>query len=362
MVKFGLHLTVLPVADLVRAGVLAEKYGFTSVWVPDHYTDMPPSGDKADPWITLSAIGIQTKNMKLATDVTDVVRAHPTKVAHITATLDELTGGRAILGLGAGEAMNIAAYGLPWEDANTRVARLKEAVEVIRLCWKSSRASPVSYQGKFYKLTDAWIDQVPVQKPAPPIYIGALGSPRSLTLVGEVADGWKPWLATPELYKKRLEMIREAAKKAGRNFEAIDKIAFIYTAVTDDPSMKKAVLDALKPEIIMLTHRRTLKELGFEVPIPEAVDYSYQRAPPTEDIVAHPRKAAEAMPDSIAEKFTAVGTPDEVIAGIEKFLKAGAKNVVLKDLVGLYVTGDPAKFEEQIKLLGEKVVPYFKGR
>jgi phthiodiolone/phenolphthiodiolone dimycocerosates ketoreductase len=362
MVKFGLHLTVLPVADLVHAGVLAEKYGFTSAWVPDHYTDMPPSGDKVDPWVTLTAIGVQTKNMRLATDVTDVIRAHPTKVAHIAATLDELTGGRVILGLGAGEAMNIVAYGLPWEDPETRVSRLKEAIEVIRLCWKSSRASPVNFEGKFYKLKNAWIDQVPVQKPAPPIYVGALGSPRSLSLVGEVADGWKPWLATPELYQKRLEIIKDAAKRAGRDFESIDKIAFIYTAVTDDPGMRKAAVDAIKPEIIMLTHRKTLKELGFEVPIPETVDYSYQRAPPIEQVVEYPRKAAEAMPDKIAEKFLAVGTPDEVIAGIEKFLKAGAKNVVIKDLIGLYVTGDVRKLEEQIKLIGEKVIPYFKEK
>lgn len=362
MVKFGLHLTVLPVSDIVRAGILAEKRGFQSVWVPDHYTDMPPSGDKVDPWVTLAAIGAQTKSIKLATDVTDVVRAHPTKVAHILATLDELTGGRTILGLGAGEAMNIVAYGLSWEDPDTRITRLKEAVNVIRLCWKSSRASPVNFDGKFYKLKNAWMDQVPVQRPAPPIYIGALGSPRSLRLVGEVADGWKPWFNTPELCRRRLEVIRKAAQEAGRDFEMIDKAAFIYTAVTDDPKLRKAAIDVIKPEIIMLTHKRVLKELGFEVPISPTIDYSYQRAPPVEEIVAYPRKAAEAMPDEVAEKFIAVGTPDEVIAGIEKFLKAGATSVIIKDLIGLYVTGDAAKLEEQIKLLGEKVLPYFKGR
>ena len=361
-VRFGLHATVLPVADLVSAGVLAEKYGFDSIWVPDHYTDMPPSGDKVDPWTVFAAIGVQTKRMILASDVTDVLRTHPTKIAHIVATLDELTGGRTILGLGAGEAMNLRAYGLPWEDPDTRVARLKEAIEVIRLMWKSSRADPVSFKGRFYSLDNAWLDQKCVQKPAPPIYIGALGSPRSLRLVGEVADGFKPWLNTPETFKRRLETVRKAALEAGRDFEAMEKVAFEYTGVTEDPAMRKQAIDAIKPEIILCTHKKVLKEMGFEVPVPPTVDYAYQRAPPVEEIVAYPRKAAEAMPDEIAEEWLALGTVDEVIDKLEVFVKAGATHIVMKDLIGIYVTSDINKLNEQIKIFGEKIIPYFKGK
>lgn len=148
---------------------------------------------------------------------------------------------------------------------DTRIARLKEAVEVIRLMWKSSRAEPVSFEGKFYRLAKAWLDQKCVQKPAPPIYIGALGSPRSLRLVGEVVDGFKPWINTPETFRRRLEAVRKAALGAGSDFDAIEKVAFEYTGVTEDPAMRKQALDAIKPELIMCTHKKVLKDMGFEV-------------------------------------------------------------------------------------------------
>jgi len=359
--RFGLHVTVLPVADIVKAGVLADKSGFDSIWVPDHYTDLPPSGDMVDPWVVLTAIGVQSSHVMLCTDVTDALRCHPTKTSHIAATLDDLTDGRVALGVGAGELMNLGAYGLPWEDPDTRVARVREAIQVIRLMWKSSRANPVDFKGRFYKLDKAWLDQKPKQ-PAPPIYVGALGARRTLRLVGEIADGWKPWLNSPETFRRRLKVVEEAATEAGRDIGAIDKVAFLYVAVTDDPAVKKRAVDALKPEILMSTHRKLLKELGFEVPIPSEVVYAYQKSPPTVEVASLVSKAAEKMPDSVAEQFLCVGTPDEVIARIEEFTRVGATHIVVKDIIGLYMFASLDKLQPTIKAFSKKIIPYFEGK
>lgn len=359
--KFGLHLTVLPVADLVKAGVSADKSGFDSIWVPDHYTDLPPSGDKVEPWVILTAIGVQSSHVMLSTDVTDVLRCHPTKISHIVATLDDLTGGRAALGVGAGELMNIGAYGLPWEDPDTRVARVREAIQVIRLMWKSSRPNPVDFKGRFYKLDKAWLDQKPKQ-PAPSIYVGALGARRSLRLVGEIADGWKPWLNSPETFKRRLKVIEEAAREVERDIDAIDKVAFLFVAASDDPTIRKKAVDTMKPEILMLTHRKLLKKLGFEVPIPPEVIYAYQKSPPTVEVASLVSKAAEKIPDSVAEQFLGVGTPDEIIAKIEKFIRVGATHIVIKDIIGLYMFASLDKLQSTIKVFGEKIIPHFKER
>lgn len=359
--RFGVHLTVLPVADLVEAGVQADQLGFDSIWVPDHFTDLPPSGDKVDPWVVLSAIGVRSSRVMLSTDVTDVLRCHPAKLAHIVATLDDLTDGRAAIGVGAGELMNTASYGLPWEEPDLRVARLKEAVQLMRLMWKSDRSSPASFKGRFYNLEKAWLDQKPKQV-SPPVYVGALGSPRSLRLVGEIADGWKPWLNTPETFKRRLTIIEEACREVGRDISTVDKVAFLFVAVTDDPAQKKKAVDTMKPEILMLTHRKLLKELGYEVSVSSEATYAYQKSPPTEEVVSLVSKEALKMPDSVAEQFLGVGTPDEIIAKVDRFVQAGATHIVIKDILGLYMFASLERLRQTMKAVEEKIMPYFKEK
>src|SRR5207247_2220073 len=101
--------------NMVRAGIEAEKHGFHSVMIGDHFLDL--SGlVKVDPWTVLAYIGSRTQKIRLTTYVTDVLRTHPSKVAHIAATLDELTGGRVTIGLGAGESMNLIPFGIGFDD------------------------------------------------------------------------------------------------------------------------------------------------------------------------------------------------------------------------------------------------------
>lgn len=362
--RFGLTLSMYPPHDLVRLGITAERYGFDSVWVPDHFVDLPPSGDRVEPWTVLSAIGAKTERVMLSTGVTDVQRNHPARTAHIVATLDELTHGRAAIGIGAGEAMNIVPFGIAWEEPKVRIERLKEYVMVMKMLWSSSRDRTVTFKGKFYELNGAWLDQSPVQKPSPPVYIGALGASKSLLrVVGEVGDGWFPWLNSPETFKSRSEVIKEAARRAGRDPSSLDLAIVLFIALTEDPDLQKRAIDALKPEIYVLVDRETLKNLGYEAPtIGYDVKHIYCHAPATNEVADKAAEAARDMPDGVAKKFMAVGGVDECIKTIEEFVKVGATHITLRDVAGQYVLGRPDETEKMVKTFGERIIKYFRDQ
>jgi len=359
-VKFGLTISMYPPKDMVRAGVMADKYGFDSVWVPDHFTDLPPSGDRVEPWTTLATIGALTKHVMLSTCVTDTQRRHPAVTAHAVATLDELTDGRGSVALGAGEVMNIKPFGLPWEDAVGRAERLSEAVQIIKLLWCSSREKSVDFTGKYYTLTQAWLDQHPVQKPHPPLYVGALGGRRTLEIVGKYGDGWFPWFNTVETFKRRSETIRQAAEAAGRDFNKIERCALLPTVATKDEKLQRRAMDALRTEIFVLVDRSIFKEMGFEVQI-EGSEYKYQRTLPTQEKADVAAEAASKMPYEITSKFMTIGDASQFIEQIDDYIKAGARHFAVRDVIGQYVYGSVDRGQETLKFLSKKVIPYFRG-
>jgi len=359
-IKFGLTVSMYPPKDLVRAGMLADKYGFDSVWAPDHLTDLPPSGDRVEPWTTLATIGAKTRHVMLSTCVTDTQRRHPAVTAHAVATLDELTDGRGAVAIGAGEVMNVKPFGLPWEDASGRTERLSEAVQIIKLLWSSSREKPVNFTGKYYTLTQAWLDQHPIQKPHPPLYVGSLGGRRTLEIVGKYGDGWFPWLNSLETFKRRSETIRQAAEAAGRPLDEIERCVLLFTAATKDEKLQKRAIEALKPEILVLVGRNVLKEMGFEVTI-EGSDYKYQKTLPTQEQAEIAAKAAAGMSDEIAAEFMTIGDANQFIEKIDQFIKAGARHITVRDVVGQYVFGSLDRGEETLKMFSKKIIPYFKG-
>ena len=352
-IRFGYNIFSLSALDSVKAGLMAEKYGFDSLWVPDHLIE---DGAFVDPWSVMAVIGSQTKRVFLCTGVTDTQRCHPAKTAQSVATLDELSHGRAGLGIGAGEAMNIVPFGIPWdEDPRDRAQRLREAIEVIKLLWGSSKEKMVSYEGKFFKLKNAWLDQHPTHKPHPPVYIGALSSTRLLELTGEIGDGWYSWLVTPETYTKRREKIKRAAKRVGRRPEDIDAVATIYTGFTDDPKVQREIIDSVKMEILTCDYTG-LKSLGVKLPLPE--QYTYQYVAVTERYSPIIDETAKQIPEEILKKYAAIGSVDDCIDFIESFVKVGAKHISICDVM-IDRTGLPG-VKETLEAYGSKIIPYFK--
>jgi phthiodiolone/phenolphthiodiolone dimycocerosates ketoreductase len=347
----------------VKVGVAAEKYGFDSVWVPDHYVDLPPSGDRLDPWVILSAIAAHTSKIALSTAATDVLRYHPSKLAHIIVTLDELSGGRAMVGLGSGEAMNVKPFGIEWEEPAKRIQRLRETIEVLRLLWGSSRTHRVDYAGEFYRLENAWFDTPPKQKPCPPIFVAALTSKVLLSVAGSLGDGWLSGYNTLDSFRERVEIVRSAARAARKDSDKLRIAHWFCAAMSEDAAVLKRARSAVAPEVLLCADRNTLRHYGLEIPAEvrssSRVVYTSILADP--EVASLASDAALNMPDAMVDEFVPSGGPNELIEAIDQFRRRGATEIVLRDVVGQIVKNNCNAAIDTLRDFSSKVIPYFRG-
>lgn len=349
--RFGLILSdgaALSPSQAVKDGVLGEKSGFDSVWIPDHLTDYD-GGARVDCWTVLAGIGVQTQKVDLSPGVTDVHIVHPAKAAQIIATLDELTRGRAMVALGAGEAMSIVPFGIEFEKAKDRAKRLKEYIEVLKLLWTANRMNRASYQGDFYKLHEAFIIQEPVRKPHPPIYIGAIESKTLQKMTGEIADGWLPWMTTPEIFREGSTTISDAAKASDRRLDEIDKVAWIYSCISKDRKILQAALNTGK--VGLYVSKAILRSLGY--PVPESAHYTHMLAHEPFLTWESMVKAAKDVPEEAVYKSCMIKeTADECIEFIDQYIKAGATHI------GIRPMGCPVK--DVVEQVSKGVIPVLK--
>jgi len=163
-----------------------EEAGYAGVAIWDHFVSR---GARRDPvlecWTTLAALAGSTNRLRLMTFVLNVMNRPPAVVARMAATLQEASGGRLVLGIGiGGHPAEHLAYGIPFPAAPERVARLEEAVAVLRALWAGG---PVSRESPFYPLADAYA--LPIPKSAPPVIVGG-ESAAGAALAGRIGDGW----------------------------------------------------------------------------------------------------------------------------------------------------------------------------
>ena len=213
------HLLIYPVKkgyldkDLIsEVGKAAEQAGFYAFLSWDHYM-LPDGPETLDAWSILGYLAGQTDTIKLGTVVTPIPFRPPAQLAKIVASVDHLSGGRTILGVGAGwhqpEFDGFSNWGTPGQ----RVTRTSEALELITRLWTGEK---VSFEGKTYNSDGAIISPVPTQKPFPPRWFGVRG-PRMLDLAAQYADAWIPTNISPELYGDGLKKLREKRSELGIN-------------------------------------------------------------------------------------------------------------------------------------------------
>ena len=213
------HLLIYPVKkgyldkDLIsEVGKAAEQAGFYAFLSWDHYM-LPDGPETLDAWSILGYLAGQTDTIKLGTVVTPIPFRPPAQLAKIVASVDHLSGGRTILGVGAGwhqpEFDGFSNWGTPGQ----RVTRTSEALELITRLWTGEK---VSFEGKTYNSDGAIISPVPTQKPFPPMWFGVRG-PRMLDLAARYADAWIPTNISPELYEDGLKKLREKRSELGIN-------------------------------------------------------------------------------------------------------------------------------------------------
>jgi len=269
--------------SLRQLSTRAESLGFDSFWVMDHFHQIGNVGEPQEPmlegWTTLGVVAGFTSKIKLGTLVTGNLYRHPSVLAKMGATLDVLSKGRLFMGIGA--AWNVeesVAYGIPF-PMKERFRRLQEAVQIIRSMWTQDRTS---FEGKFYRLQNAYCNPKPIQKPHPPIMIGGSGEQETLKLVAKYADACNIF-GSVETVKRKLEILRGHCKTVGRDYNSILKTRLGRVMIDKD----------------------------------------------AEQLRTRVAKAMKNIPEERMREFLIYGTPDEIRLQVEAFRDAGIEYFIV---------------------------------
>jgi F420-dependent oxidoreductase-like protein len=214
---------------LLAVARATEQLGFDAFFRSDHYLSMG-DGDglpgPTDAWLTLAGLALQTSRIRLGTLMSPITFRYPGPLAVSVAQVDEMSGGRVELGLGAGwfEAEH-TAYGIPFPPAAERFDRLEEQLAILTGLWETPVGQRFSFAGKFYPVTDSPALPKPVQRPHPPILIGGRGPRRTPQLAARYADEFNVAFVSIEQTAAVFGRVREACQAAGR-----DPGSLVYSA------------------------------------------------------------------------------------------------------------------------------------
>ncbi|MFM1791278.1 MAG: hypothetical protein RLZZ526_1605 [Actinomycetota bacterium] len=206
----------------VEIAVMAEELGFDSIWVYDHFHNVPAPAHEAvfECWTTMAAISQRTSRIRLGQMVGCNSYRNPGLLAKITSTVDVISGGRLDWGIGAGWYENeYRGYGYDFKKPSDRIGMLKETVEIVKSMWSNAETT---YDGKYYKLDRANCDPKPLQKPLPPVWIGGGGEKVTLRVVAEHADVSNFGSSVEEFIHKR-EILKGHCADIGRDEDTIRK-------------------------------------------------------------------------------------------------------------------------------------------
>lgn len=289
---------------LRNAVTAVERSGFDSFLLADHLMQYPRVGPIGDPvlesWTTLGLLSSVTSKLRLGTLVSNNALRHPGHLAKIGATLDVLSSGRLIFGIGSGSFRpEHSAFGIPRYPTAERAQRLAETVQIVSRLWTEET---VSFAGRYYKLKNAVCNPKPLQKPHPPIVIGG-NSDAVLKIAVNHGDGCN-LTGDVDFVNERLRFARSACRAAGRRLESMILTSRINVIVGRDEQDAKSMLRRCRPKTIS----------------PQSFKYN-----------------------------TLVGSPEQVIEGLTAFAKAGIQYIwmALPD----YKVGD------SLEILGSRVLP-----
>lgn len=332
-VKFSVMMAgTYPLADYVAKAEAIERLGFDEIHIADDLIMRPA-------WPILTLIGAHTKRVRLGPAIVTPQVAHPVYHAAHLAALDELTGGRAICGVGRGGFNPLIGVA----RAERPLRMLREAVEVMRHMLAGERGA---YHGDFYTvLPELQFHFAPVQRDIP-IFIGTWG-PRIAGLAGRVASGLKAdCTANPDYLRVLVDSVRSGARQAGRAPDAVEITVGPLTAIGEDA-------EAARREM-----RRFLAiYLPYLEPMTSAAGIDAEEIAAASRAVASGDDAAvqRAVSDRALRAFSVSGTPFEAIAQIEALIDAGATHVCFGPPLG-------AQFDAALELIGTRVLPHFRGR
>ena len=300
-VSVGVSLSLHPPKEQFELVRRVEALGFESVWCGDHVSFNLPLYESLT---LLASYAPITERIKLGSAVYLLALRAPAVAAKVTATLDALSGGRLIFGVGVGgeNPREFAAVGVPHRE---RGARVTEAIDVVRALW---RDTPASFKGRFTEFEGVSIDPKPVQPGGPPIWIGGR-SDAALARAGRQGDGWISYVVTSERYAQSLDKIRAAAEAAGRSLDGF--VPAHLTFITLGPDYETA-------------RDKWVKRLSLR--------YAQDFGP-------------------LAGRYGVIGTPDQCLEQLDRFRAAGCRYFVLS------TTCETSEDRDQLERIAAEVLP-----
>lgn len=300
-VTFGLHSQMPTVADTRKLVRAAEEGGFSAIAVGDHLAFALPI---LDPFVQLAQVVALSDTLKVQTSVYLLPLRHPVPVAKQAATLDRVSGGRFVFGLGVGGEFpgEFAAAGVPH---NQRGARLNEGIEVLRKLWTGE---PVAHEGRFFSFPETQMLPTPAQPGGPPIWVGGR-TEAAFRRAGTLCDGYISYVVTPEQYRAAMESI-------GSHFEA---------------------------------SKRALAEYGTSHLLFMRLGKTYEEAYDAANALLSKRYAMDFS--RATKRYAALGAPADIAAFLEQFHAAGVRHFELEFL------GTPEERDAQIEQFGREVRP-----
>ncbi|MBI2089451.1 MAG: LLM class flavin-dependent oxidoreductase [Deltaproteobacteria bacterium] len=327
--RFGLGAPVFPVEDVAKAARFADESGFDGFWVAEYLIRRGDRGLALEPLTILAAVARDTHRVHLGTYVVGLERRHPSMLAFIAASVDQLSGGRFILGLGTGALEMDRALGIPHGQATSR---LGEYIEVLRRLWREEKPH---YKGSYYSLNGGTLSVFPVRNSIP-IWVAAQG-PTGMEVAGTLADGWvSNWLYTPEGFGRALAEVRRGAEARGREGSSIVAVFEAGVSVAEtEAEAERYGIPGVKAKLLKIGGSysygyRQLKAMGYEGPPPERTDQ---------------------IPDRMVKACSMIGTPAQVIERIEAYAEQG---------VEYFITTFMNPGGES--LFARKVLPHFRNR
>ncbi len=323
--EFGVELLPnVPCYELEYYSKLAEECGFGYVWITDHYNNR-------NALVVLSGIARATGRVKIGTGVTNPYHINPAVVASAVATLNEISDGRAILGIGAGDKFTLRQIGIEQSKPLTRV---REAVEIVR---RLMGGEVVSYEGKAFRFEGARMNFK--VKPFP-IYVGAQG-PKMLKLASEIGDG----VIINASHPKDVEFAMSCLNPR----EGFDVAVCSAFSVDDDPNVAVGAVKPVVAFIVSGAPKDVLERHGIDEEGVERVRRALKEA----FSKGNWKAVSDAVTDEMIEAFSIAGTPDDVIERIRSLERLGVTQIV----VGSPIGKDKAK---AIRTIGRKIIPHFR--
>jgi phthiodiolone/phenolphthiodiolone dimycocerosates ketoreductase len=354
----------------VAAARRRESQGFDGIWWADHYLHwfpdaiwtpdlVPQAGAQPSPHVwfdpvpVIAAAAQETSDVTLGLGVTDMVRRHPMALAQTALTLDHLSEGRFVLGVGTGEALNLSPFGLRNERP---LARLEEGLQVLRLLLAGRE--PVDFDGEFFKLRGGALGLGPHGDAPPQVWVAA-HRPKGLALVGRAADGWLPISTDPAEYRTMLAGVRAATAAAGRPEDAVTPGLYARVIVAETAEEAEAIIDgSLLMRFIALTRpAEAYARHGAAHPLGEGA-FGLTSFLPTGLGRDEALALAEAVPVEVVRETVLHGTPDDVADAVEAFADAGAQHVQLTNMTPM---ASPERGAASEALLGD-VIRRLRGR